>query len=87
MSADDDLNEFWSFLHNAPETISYTAGDADGYHMDLICKAGKQILNNPVLVETINFLMTGHSLSGMLRPIVMMVARFIDSSVQDYLRR
>ena len=71
MSADNDVEEFWSFFRNAPESIPHAPEDVDGYHTDLICRAGKQILNNPVLVEAINFLMTGHPLAGMLRPVVM----------------
>lgn len=76
-----DLEEFGGFFDRAPGGLPYAKGDEHGYHMDLLCRAGKEVLANPTLKEVINYLLAKHSMSGMLRPIIMTVARMLDAAV------
>ena len=77
-----DLEEFWGFIRNAPDCIPHAPDDVEGGHLDLMCRAGKVILGNAVLVEAIEFLLRDHAFAGMLRPVVMIVARVLDKTMQ-----
>lgn len=80
----EDLREFWRLIETAPPSIPHDPKDVDGKHMDLICRAGKEIATNPVLREVIDVLLTQHAVSFMLRPVVMTVTRMIDASVREH---
>lgn len=84
--AEQDLREFWGFFDRAPGGIPYVEGDEHGYHMDLLCRAGKEVLANPTLKEVINYILSKHTMSGILRPIVMTVARMLDAAVRAQMR-
>lgn len=83
-SAARDLEEFWSLIDRSPKGVAFREGDEDGYHMDLLCRAGREVRTNPVLEETVNYLLTKHSMSGLLRPIVMTVSRMLFEAIQSY---
>jgi hypothetical protein len=85
--AQNDIEELWRLIERAPCRILYRPDDAEGYHMDLLCRSGKEILKNDILKETIEFLLCKHPLSGILRPVIMTVARFIDGSIQTFVNR
>lgn len=58
MSIDHDRREFWGFIERAPASIPFKAGDSDGYNIDLVCRAGKEIMKNKTLVEAISYCST-----------------------------
>ena len=80
--AEQDLKEFWGFFDSAPARLPFREGDEHGYHMDLLCRAGKEVIANPTLKEVIDYLLAKHTMSGILRPIVMTVARMLDAAVR-----
>ena len=77
-----DLEELWGFIRNAPDQFPHSSDDVEGVHLDLLCRAGKVILGNAVLVEATEFLLRDHAFAGMLRPVVMIVARVLDKTMQ-----
>ena len=81
MSPEEDMNEFWRLLKNAPVSIPHR--DTDEYHMDLLCRAGKEVIENRILKEAIEFLLCHHPMSGFLRPLVMTITRAIDRRVWE----
>lgn len=83
MSAEQDVAEFWDMVRRAPSGIPHAPEDRDGHNADLLCRAGKICLESEVLLEAVNFLLAGHPLSGLVRPVVMTLARVIDASVRE----
>lgn len=77
-----DLEEFWGLIRNAPDGIPHAPDDVEGFQLDLMCRAGKVILDNAVLVQAIECLLRDHAFAGMLRPVVMIVARVLDKTMQ-----
>ena len=67
-----DVTELWALV---------AKGDTEGYHLDLMARAGKACRNTPVLVEAVEYLLTKHALAGLLRPLVMTLARTISADV------
>ena len=80
-SIEHDLNEIWDLVDRAPTSLPFEEGDNDGYYLDLLIRAGKKMRQIPEIVEAINYLLTKHSFSGLIRPIVMMITRSINSAV------
>ena len=78
----DDVAELWRLVDECPERIPFAEGDRDGYHLDLLARAGKACRATPVLVEAVEYLLTSHALSGLLRPLVMTLARAIADGVR-----
>ena len=82
MSAQDQVNELWQMMESAPDSIAYESNDVEGYRLDLFAKSGKIIRTTPVLKESIEYILTNHSMSMMLRPIVMLIARTIHEEME-----
>lgn len=86
-SIERDLNEIWDLVDRAPDALPFKEGDGDGYYLDLLVRAGKKMRQIPEIVEAINYLLAKHAFSGLVRPVVMMITRSINSAVSERLCR
>lgn len=56
MDPSADIRELWGLVDAAPERVPFVEGDRDGYHLDLLVRAGKRVRTLPEVVEAVEYL-------------------------------
>ena len=77
----EDVEEIWDLIDRAPAGVPFCEGDREGYHLDLLVRAGKKMAAIDEIKKATCFLLVEHPFAGMIRPVVMLITRAVHEQV------